>query len=158
MPASSGTRYGNGAGWGGPAKGAGAPKAPPLDGGGIGPGRGHLSEKTVARQLSRLERQDDYDRRFDEALDRTEAMAKRLHERINSAKGDMGFAALASAAGRLDAEVMDRTRGRPVQTNLNVNRDDVTALSDAELRAELEAVGGEATSALAGSETAAASE
>ena len=46
---------------------------------------------------------------------------------------------------------LDRDEGKPVQTNINANVDDVSKLSDDELRAELARLGGEASAAFTGS-------
>jgi hypothetical protein len=47
-------------------------------------------------------------------------------------------------------EFGDRVVGKPIQTNINANVDDISKLSDNDLRAELERLGGNATSTFEG--------
>lgn len=131
----SGTRYGNGAGWGGPAKGAGKPaRAFDADDAAAvrpaaGPGRGHISETTAAKQAV--------------AAERAEQMRAVLAEIAVAGRSEMARVQAAQA-------LLNRIEGMPVQANLNVNTDDVSRLSDDELRAELARLGGDAAAAATG--------
>ena len=130
MPASSGTRYGNGAGWGGPAKGAGS-AAPSFTTGageptrekGPGPGRGHISEATAAKRAADAER--------------GEEMRRVLRDIAVAGRSEMARVQAAQA-------LLNRIEGMPVQANLNVNSDDLSHLTDDELRAELARISAEA--------------
>lgn len=89
------------------------------------------------KRAARADRQAANDELYAAALSRTEAAAEHVFARLLVARGDVGAAALANAGARLDAEIMDRTRGKAVQANLNVTPDDLSRLSDDELRSEL---------------------
>jgi len=129
-------RRGNGDGWGGPAKGAGASRAPkpftadsetrvthPTADGTMPP----LSDRKALRRQ------------------RTEQLEEILHS--IALKSDRDETRV-SAAVRLHAIY----NGQPVARNLNINVDDIANLSDDELRAELEGTSGAAGSPAKGTE------
>lgn len=113
---------GNGAGWGGPAKGASTSRIKPGDPDGI---------RTMNRGKEvQAERREKVLRMYEEIVDDPE---QPVMARITA--GD---------------KLLDRIDGKPMQTNLNLNRDDVSRLSDAELEAEIARLEREAAGAAAG--------
>lgn len=125
----SGTRHGNGAGWGGPAKGSStARKEMPVPGPGV-------AGADIVHRLDVEEMRASYDEIFAQALARTVEGAEHVHARLMAAAGDVSAAQLAQASARLQAEVMDRTRGKPIQATINANTDDLDGISEAVLDA-----------------------
>ena len=124
MARSSATRHGKG-GVGGPAKGAGngrppapqfAPGNPGYTDAGGGPNGGHGSKPTP-KTLERAER------------------IRRHHENLDAIAFNPEM--LASARVAASVHALDRLEGKPVQPTINANVDDVSRLSDADIRDEL---------------------
>lgn len=129
MAASSGTRRGNGCGkgqgWGGPAKGAGSDAPSFSDSlenriGGVAPNTAELQLPAAIKAMTR-EQQNELVK--DEIL-RIALLGQRENDRIN--------------AGR---EFADRTEGKSIARNLNINGEFVDRTDD-ELRAEFESLAG----------------
>ena len=112
---SSTTRDGNGPGWGGPAKGAKTvadkPMPPPF---------------TLGNQASAVER--DYSRR-----DKAQALKDHLYRLATEAEKEETQVRAAEAW-------LNRIEGTPVQRNINVSADDLSALDDAALDARADAI------------------
>lgn len=87
----------------------------------------------IPHRLDVAERRAEYGRIYDEALARTIEKAQHVHQRVLAASGDGPLAQLASASVRLDAEVMDRTGGKPVPA------DDASLHSEVEDRGYIDA-------------------
>lgn len=120
-------KIGNGPGWGGPAKGAGSSRPSlPL----IGIDRDHATPE--AKSMGRKEA----DARSEEMRELYYSVAK------NTAEPTM---VRLFAADKL----LDRIEGKAVATNVNVNANNLAALSDAELAAELARLEREARDAAA---------
>jgi len=131
----------NGPGYGGPAKGAGwgreksgsvRQELKPFGPDNPAPPRHRTPEELAARKLELAGRVDEYlDMWHEIACNRKEYTGNRM-------------AAMEKAANRIE--------GTPVARNVNVNTDDVSHLSDDELRAELERISRAAGQAAAGNE------
>lgn len=108
-------KIGNGAGWGGPARGAGSSsESLPL----IGRER---ELPTVEAQMT--------------GRQRAEQRAEELRELLYGIATDVEQPGMVrvSAADKL----LDRLEGKPVATNVNITRNDFSSMSDAELASEL---------------------
>lgn len=128
MPATSGTRHGNGFGWGGPAKGAGkggAAKPFTID----TPTRVF---KTVIE--ARAERPSGavsgYELRKLINEERAQELKDHLYSIATTARHEITQVRAAEAW-------LNRHEGMPVARNLNINVDDVANLSDTDLDAEI---------------------
>lgn len=125
LPRKTGNGVGKGDGWGGPAKGGGGNPLKPFTA--DSPTRvTHIITDGIPAPLS--------DRKAIRRQ-RTEQLEQILYDIAGQSDRDE---TRVSAAVRLHAIY----NGQPVARNLNINVDDISNLSDAELRAELEGAGG----------------
>lgn len=109
-------RVGNGAGWGGPAKGAGNPTPrPPFDGT-PGPGRGHYSIKGEEKR----------------------ARDERLAEEMRALYYDVAMTPDEPTPNRLAAatHLLNRIEGAPIARQVTAQIDDLSQLTDEQLAAE----------------------
>src|SRR6476646_6856394 len=139
-PARGGLPNGVGAGdgWGGPARGAGVPdENRPFD---SESGRAAAAKRIADREAGLMSKADN-------RRQRSEALENRLYELAFGAEREETQVA---AAVKLHAIY----NGSPVARNLNVQADDISQLSDDELRAELARASREAPASVEGAEEA----
>ncbi len=133
-PPRGGARHGNGPGYGGPANGAGAPPRKQFEPGNTAAVGHRAPGVNVAAEQERRAR---YDALFEEALAATECAMRRAVVALETANDERAVASLVGAVNASASTVMDRTKGKAPQANLNVNVNDVSDLDDGSVDARI---------------------
>lgn len=138
MPTST-SRFGNGRGHGGPANGAGNGKErPAFEPGNTAKASAVRDPEVIARrQMSEEERRQRYEALFEDALTATETAMRRAAAALEKANDEKLVATLVGAVNAAATTVMDRTKGKAPQANLNVNVNDVGDLDDGAVDARI---------------------
>lgn len=123
-PPTSGTRKGNGAGWGGPAQGSGTGGEPvAFEAGNQAASGRQQPDLSKAERIARLQ----------DNLEHLALYGENENVRVSASN-----------------HLLNRLDGMPIARNINVNADDLASLSDADIAAELARLGGAGIEAAAG--------